>query len=239
MKWFKMHGIEFKPGQKYYLDDKYFATTEDPTTYVQTHWKAETARWERQEIIDRALAEAKKTGRLSEIPEEEDYGRQEKGVPMPEIDRRLYAAFKKWGYPLPFSIDEIDKVYRVSDRTIEMDTRTCCMKADRDDMQVWFGKFPEQKEISLSLLGVKSHEKQLAVALLPFETANFKTSRSLLLWCIQNAEITVRLPRVKAIYGVNWLGKRLYEIKPLKKDNRSITFLSKRDDDIFFYELVK
>jgi len=242
-KWFKLHGIEFKPGQKYYLDDKYFATTEDPNTYVQTHWKAESARWKHQSEIDAAVSEGRKAGLpfgvAAKVVPEEDYWAPEKGQEIPELDRMVYKALQRWGYPLPFSEDEIDKVYRTIDRTIEMDTRTCSMKADRDDMQVWFGRFAGKKRVTLSRLDIQSNEKQVAVALLPWDTADFKTSRSLFVWCIQNAQLTIKLPGIQQLYAVNWLGKRLYRVEPVRRDRSSLTFAAKRDDDIFFYELTR
>jgi hypothetical protein len=136
-------------------------------------------------------------------------------------------------------VKEIDRVYRSSDKSIEMDTETCSMMADRDDMQIWFGRFTGRKEATLSRLHIRSPEKQVAVALLPWDTADFKTSKTMLAWCIQDAELTINLPGVREIFGVNWLGKRIYKIQPKKRTKKSITFMSKRDDDIFHYELVR
>jgi hypothetical protein len=241
-KWFALHGIRFEPGQKYYLDDRYFATTEDMTEYVRVHAKAEKARWDRlNENAKAAREEASKRGvRTFVTSAGDDYWAAEPDARPTELDHQLYAALKRWGYPLPFSEDEIDKVWRSRDRSIVMDTRVCRLTADRDDMQLWMGKAGAGTKARLSRLEADTDERQYAVALLPWDTGDFRTARTLALWCMWNGVVTVKSPFAKppAIYAVNWLGKRIFSVKPIRADAAAVTFATARHNDVFCYEIV-
>ncbi|HNS49413.1 MAG TPA: hypothetical protein PKM61_07810, partial [bacterium] len=227
-KWFALHGIKFAPGQKYYLDDKYFATTEDLTDYNLVHARAEGARWD---LLNKNAA-SKQFGVVNTAAG--DYWLPEKGQPLTEMDRKLYEALKRWGYPLPFEVEEIDQVWRSRDRTMEMNTLKTFFKSDRDDLQLWFGQLAENGgRVSLSRLEAVSGEKQYSAALIPWDTADFATARTLLLWTHWNSRVTVKLPfrGTPEIYAVNWLGKRLYRVKPLRSGRNELTFETCRDDD--------
>lgn len=234
-KWFALHGISFKPGQKYYLDDHYFATTEDLTEYVLTHRKAEETRW-------RLLEEHPQDRRLGKMKRAEHYyWSVERKQRIPELDRWLYKALKRWGYPLPFEMKEIDRVWRSPDGTMVMDTTKEEFIADRDDMQVWFGRMEGKGGFSLSRLAVKTSEKQYSVALLPWDTASFSTSKVLMLWTQWNSRVTIKLPfpNIPRIYAVNWLGRRIFRVVPLRITKKSTTFMTARHDDIFCYEILR
>lgn len=239
-KWFAQHGIVFKPGQKYYVDDHYFATTEDMTEYVKVHAKAERARWDLLKENARKARQKREKGRAVTTADAYYWAAEPDAEPT-EVDRQLYRALKRWGYPLPFAEDEIDKVWRSRDRTIEMDTRKECLAADRSDMQLWMGRAGKGTRVRLSRLRAETDERQYAVAVLPWDTADFETSKTVAVWCMWNSRITVRLPFAQAqkIYAVNWLGKRLFEVKPLHSDADSVTFMSARHDDVFCYEIVR
>ncbi len=230
-KWFALHGIEFKPGQKYFVNDQYFATTEDPSEYNVTHSKAERARWDIMEQIKNPLK--------NQITVQDDYWAAEPNAKPTELDRQLYQAFKKWGYKAPFAEDEIDKVWRGDG--MHMDTTKLEFVADRDDMQLRFGKGGKGTTVKLSRLAAKSDEHQYAVALLPWDTADFKTAKSLALWCMWDSEVTVKGDFQKApeIYAVNWLGTRIFKVTPTKISATELTFMSARHDDIFCYEIVR
>ena len=78
------------------------------------------------------------------------------------------------------------------------------------------------------------------MALLPFDTADFATLRSLALWCMWNSTVTVEIPFAETPenYAVNWLGKRVFRVKPMQVRRRSVPFAPARHDDIFCYEIV-
>jgi hypothetical protein len=234
-KWFALHGIKFEPGQKYYLNDKYFATTEDMTDYNVVHSKAEHARW----ALLEKNADSGQFGGITTA--EDDYWAPEKEQQTTELDQKLYEALKYWGYNLPFGVNEIDKIWRSSDRTMEMDTTKQHFTADRKDMQVWFGKMAGKEKIVLSKIEVKSDEKQYAVAILPWDTTDFKSAKALVVWTHWNSLVTVKLPFKKTpeIYAVNWLGNRIYKVRPISERKSFITFHTIRDDDIFCYEIVR
>lgn len=232
-KWFALHGIHFAPGQKYYLDDHYFATTEDMTDYNVVHRAAEMARG--QALA--ANAAAKKTVNTTG---DENYWAAEPNAQPNEVDRQLYAALKKWNYPLPFAEGEIDKVWRSRDRSMAMDTTKLEFQADRSDLQLWFGKLSGKGgHVALSRLEAKSNEKQYSVALLPWDTGDFATAKTLVVWTHWNSEITVKapMPASPKVYAVNWLGKRLYRVQPISASADALTFASIRDDDVFCYEI--
>lgn len=244
-KWFALHGIVFQPGQKYYLDDHYFATTEDMTEYVKVHAKAEAVRWD----LLRKTAEATKKGKTFGKQSYEsrvtsaggDYWAAEPEAQPTELDRQLYGALKRWGYSLPFAENEIDKVWRSRDRTVEMDTTRLNLKVDRTDMQIWFGRAGKGTRVCLSRLEAETDEHQYAVALLAWDTADFVNAKSLALWCMWNSQVTVKLPfpQKPEVYAVNWLGKRLFKVKPTAEDEERITFMTARHDDIFCYEIAR
>src|SRR5262249_54157981 len=145
-------------------------------------------------------------------------------------------------YPLPFSEEEIDKVWRSRDRTMAMDTTKLEFRADRADMQLWFGKSAGKGgRVRLSRLEVVSDEKQYSVALLPWDTGDLATSRLLVLWSHLNGRVTVKLPGLARapIYAVNWLGQRLYQVRPIAATKESLTFATIRDDDVFCYEIPR
>ena len=57
-----------------------------------------------------------------------------------------------------------------------------------------------------------------------------------------NSRITAPLPQGSGepkIYAVNWLGKRIFEVKPEKATDENVTFQSARHDDIFCYEIAR
>ena len=246
-KWFALHGIKFKPGQKYYVDDHYFATTEDLTDYNVVHQKAEQNRWTQLQENARMFMEAVKekklnVGRGALQRADDDYWAPEKGQKLAELDRQLYAALKRWGYPLPFAEEEIDKVWRSIDRTMEMDTRKLSFRADRDDMQVWFGRLARNGgQVRLSRLEVESDEPQYCGALLPWDTADLRSSKTLAYWTFWNSKVTVKLSFLKEpqIYAVNWLGKRLFKVKPVEVTDESVCFMTARSDDVFCYEIER
>jgi hypothetical protein len=240
-KWFALHGITFAPGQKYVLNDQFFATTEDMTDYNVIHQKAEQARW--KAIADTDVRIRQQVQFRAGLSLANDvYWDAEPDARPTELDRQIYLALKQWGFPLPFEESEIDKVWRSRDRSMAMDTTKMEFRADRDDMQLWFGKLEGKGgKVSLSKLEAKSAEKQYSVALLPWDTGDFKTAKVLVVWSHWNGEVTVKLklPRKPKIYAVNWLGKRLYEVKPISSSKSSLTFATIRDDDIFCYEIAR
>ena len=234
-KWFKQHGIEFAPGQKYFLNDQFFATTEDMTDYNVVHRVAEAAR-------QKAIADNAAKGDGVTNTGGSDYWAAEPDCKPTELDQKIYEALQKWGYPLPFAVNEIDKVWRSRDKTMTMDSVKQEFTADRDDMQVWFGKLAgKDGKVALSRLSATSSEKQYAVAMLPWDTGDFATAKTLAVWCMWNSEVTVKLPLPEnpTIYAVNWLGKRLYQVKPIAAGKDSVTFATIRDDDVFCYEIVR
>ncbi len=236
-KWFALHGIRFEPGQKYFVNDQFFATTEDMTDYNVVHRLAEAAR-------EKALSEnsLKTTTKVKVATSgNQDYWAAEPNSQPTELDRQIYQALKKWGHPLPFAEEEIDRVWRSRDRSMSMDTTKCEFAADRADMQVWFGKLEGKGSFKLSKLEASSAEKQFSAALLPWDTADFATAKTLALWCHWNGEVTVRLPfeKAPAIYAVNWLGQRLFEIQPSAHSKEHVTFSTARDNDTFCYEIVR
>ncbi len=239
-KWFALHGITFKPGEKFILTDKYLAINVDVPNYNDTHRKAEQARWDLLNE-NQAKASSKFYGGLL-ITADEYYWKAEPDAAPDEVDLQIYAALKKWGYPLPFEADEIDKVWRSRDKSMEMDTRKECFRADLDDIQVWFGrKSNKPGKLEMSRLSAETGEKQYSVMLLPWDTADFATSKTLALWCMLNSKVTIKLPFEKppTIYAVNWLGKRLFEVKPEEVAKDHVTFSTARHDDIFIYEIVR
>lgn len=230
--WFALHGIRFATGQKYFLNDQFFATTEDLTDYNVVHAASEQAR--DAEITERARtpALAGSTARSWAAT----------GVPKPtETDRQIYAALKRWGYPLPFAEEEIDVVWRSRDRSMEMDTRKECFRAVRDDFVLWFGRAGPDTRLALGPLAVATDEKQYAAALLPWDTADFATASTLLLWTLWNSEVFVKTSFAKEarIYAVNWLGQRLFEVRPTARETEAVRFLTARHEDIFGYEITR
>jgi len=242
-KWFAMHGIHFAPGQKYFLNDQFFATTEDMSDYNIVHAKAEQARFALlRENEAKQDAANKATGRKSRITHGDHYyWAAEPGFRPTELDRRLYAAMKQWGFPLPFADDEIDLVWRSSDRTMAMDTRREHFMADRGDFQMWFGRGGPGKTVKLGRLEAKTDEKQYAVALLAWDTADFATAKTLALWTLWNSEVTVKLPLPESVrvYAVNWLGKRVFEVQPISAGRDHVTFATVRHDDVFCWEIER
>jgi hypothetical protein len=235
-KWFALHGIKFEPGQKYFINDQFFATTEDMTDYNVVHRAAEAAR-------EKALAaNAQKAGKVVlSTTGDHDYWAAEPDFKPTELDRQIYQALKKWGHPLPFAEEEIDRVWRSRDRSMSMDTAKCEFAADRADMQVWFGKLEGKKGFKLSRLEGASTEKQFSAALLPWDTADFATAKTLALWCHWNGEVTVRgsFEKEPAIFAVNWLGQRLFAVTPISQSNGHVTFATARDNDTFCYEIQR
>jgi len=244
-KWFARHGITFAPGQKYFLNDQFFATTEDMTEYVRVHAKAEQARWrELKESAAKAKDQAKRTSvraleRLTTAPS--DYWAAEPDAQPTELDRQVYRALTRWGYPLPFSEDEIDKVWRSRDGGITLDTRQTRLVVDRPDFQLWSGKAGPGTKVHLSRLTAQTDERQYAAALLAWDTGDFATAKTLALWCLWNSEVTVKLPAggPPEIYAVNWLGKRLFRVNPSRRGEDGVSFATARHDDIFCYEIVQ
>jgi hypothetical protein len=239
-KWFALHGIRFAPGQKYFLNDQFFATTEDMTDYNVVHLKAEQAR--RDLVRANAEKAAREGTKYLVETADHDYWAAEPDAAPPELDRQIYAALKKWGYPLPFTEREIDKVWRSRDRTLVMDTTKQEFRGDRPDMQLWFGKLAGKGgRVRLSRLEAESHEKQYSVALLPWDTGDLTTARLLVVWSHWNSRVTLKLPGLETapIYAVNWLGKRLYQVKPIAATGQSLTFATIRDDDVFCYEIPR
>jgi hypothetical protein len=55
-----------------------------------------------------------------------------------------------------------------------------------------------------------------------------------------NGVVTVKSPFAKppAIYAVNWLGKRIFSVKPIRADAAAVTFATARHNDVFCYEIV-
>ncbi|HNQ35312.1 MAG TPA: hypothetical protein PKN80_04525 [bacterium] len=239
-KWFALHGITFKPGQKYFLNDQFFATTEDMTDWNVVHRIAEKAR---QDEIDRNAKDdaTKLSDSLRLTTSASNYWAAEPKAQPTELDRQVYRALKKWGYPLPFSEDELDKVWRSRDRSMVMDTPKQRFTADRGDMQLWFGKAGRNTRISLSRLSAVTSEPQYAAALLPWDTADFATAKTLALWTLWNSEVTVKLAQANQakVYAVNWLGKRIFEVKPTQVSSNSLSFQTARHDDIFCYEIIR
>ena len=123
-----------------------------------------------------------------------------------------------------------------------LDTTRLEFRADRPDLQLWFGKLAGKGgKVSLSRVEAVSGEKQYAVALLPWDTGDFATARTLAVWCPWNGQVTVKLP-VPAdpqVYAVNWLGERLYRVKPTSAGKAGLTFATIRDDDVFCYEILR
>src|SRR6266511_4516758 len=99
----------------------------------------------------------------------DDYWSAEPGSQPGELDRQIYAALKRWGYPLPFEEKEIDKVWRSGDRSMMMDTTRQRVGAQRKDMELWFGKAGSGTEVNLHALAAHTDEPQYAVALLPWD----------------------------------------------------------------------
>jgi hypothetical protein len=248
-KWFALHGIKFKKGQKFFLNDQFFATTEDLSDYNLVHEKAEKARW--------ALLEANAAKDPSQVvtTAADDYWAAEPNHKPSEVDRQIYRALKRWGYPLPFAEDEIDKVWRSRDKSMVMDTTKLEFRAARQDMQLWFGKLADTKiaadqaglhrdqwrMVKLPLLEAHTPEKQFSVGLFPWDTGDFKTAKTLVLWTHWNSEVTIKVP-VPAnpeIYAVNWLGQRIYRIRPIATNAQGLTFATVRDNDVFCYEIVR
>lgn len=230
--WFALHGIHLKPGQKYFLNDQFFATTEDLTDYNVVHAATEQARWDELKAREKTPGAAGTTARYWAA----------KGVPKPsELDRQLYAALKRWKYPLPFAEEEIDLVWRSRDRTMEMDTRKECFRAMRPDLVLWFGRAGPGTRLALGPLGAATDEKQYAVALLPWDTADFATARTLMLWTLWNSEVTVKASFAKEarVFAVNWLGQRLFEVQPTARAADQLSFATVRHDDIFCYEITR
>ena len=67
-----LHGIKFEPGQKYFLNEQFFATTEDMTDYNVVHHKAEEARVAIRNIrrhAKDALEKLRKDGQVGEDDE--------------------------------------------------------------------------------------------------------------------------------------------------------------------------
>lgn len=247
-KWFAMHGIKFAPGQKYFVNDQYFATTEDMSEYIRVHEKAEKARWEqlnesaRKNKAQAAAAGAAPTSALARTATAAaDYWAAEPDAQPSELDCQVYRALKRWGYPLPFAEDEIDKVWRSRDRTIEMDTRTARLTADRPDMLLWCGKPPADGNVQLGKLSARTTERQYDVALLPWDTADFGSAGTLALWCMWNSEVTIKhsFKTTPKVYAVNWLGKRIFSVKPLRAGADSVTIATARHNDVFCYEITR
>ncbi|HNQ35522.1 MAG TPA: hypothetical protein PKN80_05595, partial [bacterium] len=192
-KWFASHGIKFKEGESWYLDDHYLATTED-------------LRGPNQEVF---------------------LG-------------KLYEALKRWGHPLPFSPDEILKGWWSPDRKAAIEFEKMRMTVDREDLQLYLGRFKGVGSHRLSRLSVASDEEQLSAACVPFDTADFRTSRQLLVWCLQNAAVTVKLPFVgpAEVYAVNHLGSRIYRVRSTRPAADEIGFKTARSFDISYYEIV-
>src|SRR5262249_33967872 len=129
-----------------------------------------------------------------------------------------------------------------------MDTTKDRFVADRNDMELWFGKAGSGTELNLRDLRAKTDEPQYALALLPWDTGDFSTAKTLAVWCMWNSQITLRLPAaggqprsgsVPKIYAVNWLGKRIFQVAPQQVSDEQLTFQSARHDDIFCYEIVR
>jgi hypothetical protein len=248
-KWFALHGIKFKPGQKYFVNDQFFATTEDLSDYNLVHEKAEKARW--------ALLEANATKDPSQVVTTAagDYWAAEPNYKPREVDRQIYHALQRWGYPLPFSENEIDKVWRSRDKSMVMDTNKLEFRAARDDMQLWFGKLADKKieadkgglhrekwhKVDLPLIEAITPEKQYSLGLLPWDTGDFKTARTLVVWTHWNSEVTIKLslPGNTEIYAVNWLGQRIYRVRPIAANPHGLTFATVRDNDVFCYEVLR
>jgi hypothetical protein len=247
-KWFALHGIKFEPGQKYFLNDQFFGTTEEMTDYNVVHRKAEQARM--RLLAENEAKQQTDTGNTAGIVMStvaDDYWSAEPQSQPSELDRQLYAALKKWSYPLPFEEREIDKVWRSRDRSMMMDTTRQRFVAQRGDMELWFGKAGAGTEVKLDALSAQTDERQYAVALLPWDTGDFATAKTLVVWCMWNSQITVKLPSggtgrshgMPKIYAVNWLGKRIFDVVPLRVTEEELTFQSARQDDIFCYEIVR
>jgi hypothetical protein len=128
-----------------------------------------------------------------------------------------------------------------------MDTTRQQFMAQREDMELWFGKAGASTKVNLHALAAQTDEPQYAVALLPWDTGDFKTAKTLAVWCMWNSHITVKLPSggtpssggTPKIYAVNWLGKRIFEVAPLRATEGELSFQSARHDDIFCYEIIR
>lgn len=237
-KWFALHGIHFAPGQKYFVNDQFFATTEDLTDFNVVHRQAEAARGK---IIAANAAQRRSEGKSAMQAISDDYWAAEPNSSPTDLDRQLYAALKRWNYPLPFTGAEMDKVWRSRDRRMAMDSVRQNFRAERDDLVMWFGKAGPATQLSLGRLQAKTEEKQYAVALLPWDTADFTTARTLCLWCMWNSEVMLKVPHARdaKVYAVNWLGKRIFEVQPQARADDAIRFATARHDDIFCYEVVR
>jgi hypothetical protein len=236
-KWFAMHGIKFAPGQKYFMNDQFFATTEDMTDYNVVHRQAEEAR---HKIIEANTARRKSEGASAMNSTPDDYWSAESNSHPTELDHQLYAALKRWGYPLSFAESEMDQIWRSRDQRMTLDSLRQNFRAERDDLVLWFGKAGPNTRVSFNRLQADTSEKQYAVALVPWDTADFATARTLCLWSMWNSEVTVRVPQAQSakVYAVNWLGKRIFEVQPLAPAADGIRFATARHDDIFCYEIV-
>ncbi|MCM8769159.1 MAG: hypothetical protein NC911_05735 [Candidatus Omnitrophica bacterium] len=161
-------------------------------------------------------------------------------VDNPELNQVLYDTLVGWGVRLPFSREEIHRLYATLDRSIEVNTDAGRMKVDRDDFQGWLGQNQGEETVT-SLLNIISSSDQIQVLAIPFDTGSFQTARQVALWSRTNAIITLKLPFAKKpeIWAVNWLGYRKQRIYPLSWEKNSVTLRYQQDVDVHFYEILK
>ena len=194
-KWFALHGIKFEPGQKYFLNDRFLATTEDMSDYNVVHRKAEQARMQLLAQISEADVRYSQYGGLCHVHRCGYYWSAEPGSKPGELDRQMYAALKKWGYPLPFEEKEIDKVWRSRDRSMMMDTTR--QRWSPRSVRTWnCGSARQERDRGEPARsgGKNWDESQYAVAVVPWDTGDFTTAKTLAVWCMWNSQIKGNFP---------------------------------------------
>jgi len=161
-------------------------------------------------------------------------------VDDPELNRVVYDTLVAWGVKLPFSRDEIHKIYANLDRSIEVNTDLGRMKVDRDDFQAWLGQ-NHGEQTQTSLMSVSTDADQVQVLAVPFDTGSFKTARQLVLWSRTdaNVKLTADFDREPEIWAVNWTGYRKQKVSPLAWDKKSVTVRFTHDLDVHYYEILR
>jgi len=161
-------------------------------------------------------------------------------VDDPELNAVVYDTLAEWGVKLPYTRDEIHKVYANADRSIEVDVRLARMKVDRDDFQAWMGR-NQGERTTTSRLNIGASSDQVQVIALPFDAGSFETAQQITLW--SRTDATVRLkatfPKEPEVWAVNWVGTHKQRVYPLAWDQDSVTIRFKKDLDVHFYEILK
>ncbi|HPP11184.1 MAG TPA: hypothetical protein PKW42_00470 [bacterium] len=189
-KWFALHGITFKPGERWKKTEQFLAFNCD--------------------LVD-----------------------------DPELNGIIYDTLTEWGVKLPFSREEIHRVYATLDRSIEVSTEAGRLKVDRDDFQGWLGQ--KARQTGTSLLSVTSPSDRVQLLAIPFDTGSFQTAKQIALWSRTEATVTLNLAFVREpeIWAVNWLGYRKHRVYPLNWDRNSLTLRYQPDFDVHFYEIIR